>query len=98
MTLIAIMSALALILAYFVPLRWGVSGFLGAALLVFAVQAGINTSRGFEGTSIEESLLLFNGSFVSYLGFKLQITYRAFAIPLLVLGAAMVYRHSLRRD
>ncbi len=98
MTLISFISVLALVVGFIIPLRWGVFGFLGGALLLFVVQASINTTMGFEGTSIEDSLLLFNGSYASFIGFNLQITYRAFAISLLLLGAVMVYRHSLRRD
>lgn len=70
-------------------------GYLAAAAMLFILHFGINVASGFESSSIEESLLLFNGS---YLGFNSQITYRAFALPLLVLGAAMVLRASLRRD
>lgn len=80
-------------LALFMPLRWGVWGFFAAVVLVFVLQAGINTAMGFEGTSWEESLLLFNGSIVSYIGFNLQITYRAFMLPLLVLSAILIWRH-----
>lgn len=94
MTLTLAITALALIAAIFLPLRWGVFGFLGAALLLFLIQVGINTSMGFAGTSIEESLLLFNGSYLSYLGYNLQITYRAFAPPLLGLAVPLIFRFS----
>ncbi|MEO1732608.1 MAG: hypothetical protein AAFR45_03115 [Pseudomonadota bacterium] len=97
MTLLLIISVLAAVIGATMPLRWGVFGFLGAAALLFAVQAGANTAMGFEGTSIEESLLLFNGSYASYVGFNLQITYRAFAVPLLLLGAVTVWRQSAGR-
>lgn len=90
-------SVLSLIMGLLIPLRWGVFGFLGAALLAFLIQAGINTAGGFAGASIEDSLLLFNGSYLSYVGFNLQITYRAFAAPLLALTVPVIYR-SLRRD
>ncbi|MEM6385828.1 MAG: hypothetical protein AAF718_06290 [Pseudomonadota bacterium] len=80
------------------PTRWHVFGFLGAAVMLFLAQATVNTFGGYAGTSLEESLLLFNGSYVSYIGFNLQITYRAFALPLFVLGVVTVYRLSLRRD
>ncbi|WP_424970853.1 hypothetical protein [Dinoroseobacter sp. S76] len=96
--LVAGMSVLALGLAFAIPLRWGVIGYLAAAAMLFVLQFGVNAASGFEGASIEESLLLFNGSLLSYLGFNVQITYRAFALPLLALGAAMVLRASLRRD
>ena len=84
----------AAVLGSILPLRWGVAGFLGAAAALFVLQAGISSATGFEGTSIEESLLLFNGSWTSYLGFNLQITYRAFAIPLGALAAVMIFRLS----
>ena len=74
------------------PLHSGVWGFLGAAVLLFSLQAGINFASGFAGSSIEESLLLFNGSWLSYLGFNLQITYRAFALPLLALAVPFIFR------
>lgn len=91
-------SVLALILGIVMPLRWGIWGYLAGATLAFLVQFGINASGGFAGASLEDSLLLFNGSLVGYLGFNLQITYRAFAGPLLALSAAVIYRMSLRRD
>lgn len=96
--LVAVISALALALGILMPLSWGVLGFLGSAALLFFIQAGVNAGSGFAGASIEESLLLFNGSHASYLGFNAQITYRAFALPLLILSTVLVYRHSLRRD
>jgi len=82
----------ALVIGTLIPLRWGLSGFLGAAALLFLTQAGLHSAAGFEGTSIEESLLLFNGSWTSYIGFNLQITYRAFALPVLVLAAILIWR------
>ena len=98
--LIAAMAVLAFGLGALMPLRWGIVGFVGAAILVFLVQAGVNTASGFAGSSLEESLLLFNGSYASYVGFNLQITYRAFALPLLALAVPLVFRfsRSLRRD
>ena len=92
--LLLFMTALAMCLGLVVPPRWGIFGFLAAAIILFALQAGINFLTGFEGTSIQESLLLFNGSWMSYLGFNLQITYRAFALPLLALSALIIYRSS----
>ncbi|MEM8731679.1 MAG: hypothetical protein AAGF79_17360 [Pseudomonadota bacterium] len=68
------------------------SGYVAAALLLFLIQAAINTSMGFAGTSLEESLLLFNGSVASYIGYNLQITYRAFALPLFALALPLVFR------
>ena len=85
-------SVLALLGGVLLPLHWGVRGFLAAAALLFALQAGINFASGFAGSSIEESLLLFNGSWLSYLGFNLQITYREFALPLLALVVPFIFR------
>ncbi|MEX0329777.1 MAG: hypothetical protein AB3N07_13720, partial [Ruegeria sp.] len=70
----------------------GVIGFLGVVAVLFLTQFGVNASSGVEGTSWEESLILFEGSVVSYLGFNLQITGRAFALPLLVLAVVVVWR------
>lgn len=92
MFLLITISVLAAIAGFLLPIRWGVVGFLAAVLLLFAVQTGINTAGGFAGSSIEESLLLFNGSWVSYVGFNLQITYRAFALPLLIMSTLSIYR------
>ncbi|MEP5153775.1 hypothetical protein [Planktotalea sp.] len=92
MILLIGMTVLALVLGATVPLRWGVLGFAACALVVFAVSTGIGIASGFEGTSIEESLLLFGGSFSGYAGFKMLIAYRAFALPALALGAVMVFR------
>ena len=94
MTLTLVIAAIGLIVGGLIPLRFGVWGFLGAAVAIFAVLFGINAASGFAGASIEESLLLFNGSWVSYFGFNLQITYRAFALPLLALATPFIFRLS----
>ncbi|MGX9356369.1 hypothetical protein ACS3SW_14750 [Roseobacteraceae bacterium S113] len=93
-------SFAALVLGLVVPLRWGVWAFVAAAALLFAAMVGIHAATGFEGESIEESLFLFGGSYVSYLGFNVQITYRAFAVPLFALAALMIFRmgRSARAD
>jgi hypothetical protein len=92
MILLVGMVVLALILGAMVPLRWGVFGFAACALVVFAVSTVIGIASGFEGASIEESVLLFGGSFSGYAGFKMLIAYRAFALPALAVGAVMVFR------
>ncbi len=94
--LVYAISGFALVLGLILPLRWGVIGFLGAVLVLFLTQFGVNASSGFEGTSWEESLILFESSVLSYLGFNLQITGRAFALPLLVLAVVVVGRFSGR--
>lgn len=92
MTLTLAITGLALVLGLIQPLRWGLLGFLGAVVVLFLTQFGVNAGSGFEGTSWEESLILFEGSVISYIGFNLQITARAFALPLLVLAAVVVGR------
>ncbi|WP_271950865.1 hypothetical protein [Ruegeria faecimaris] len=92
--LVYAISGLALVLGLILPLRWGVFGFLAAVALLFLTQFCVNVGSGFEGTSWEESLILFEGSVVSYIGFNLQITARAFALPLLVLALVVVSRFS----
>jgi len=92
MLLLMTITALAALAGAVLPPRWGVLGFLATAFVLFALQVTINSVTGFAGTSIAESLLFFNGSWVSYLGFNLQITYRAFALPLLVLSAVVIFR------
>ena len=82
----------ALVLGGIVPLRWGVFGFIGAAALLFVAQVVVNAAGGYAGSPLSESLLLFGGSWVSYIGFNAQITYRAFAVPVLVLGAVIIWR------
>ena len=96
MTLTLAITGLALVLGFILPLRWGAFGFLGAVAVLFLIQFGVNASSGFEGTSWEESLSLFGGSVVSYIGFNLQITARAFALPLLVLAVVFVRRATTR--
>lgn len=100
MALTAAIAALALGLGLILPLCWGVWGFLAGAAALFVLQAAVNAISGFAGSSLEESLILFNGSLVSYLGFNLQITHRAFAPVLLALAVPLVVRltRSLRRD
>ena len=90
--LVYAIAGFALVLGLILPLRWGVIGFMGAVAVLFLIQFGVNAGSGFEGTSWEESLILFEGSVVSYLGFNLQITGRAFALPLLVLAVVVVGR------
>ncbi|MEM6373065.1 MAG: hypothetical protein AAF727_09850 [Pseudomonadota bacterium] len=94
MTLIFAITALAILAGAIMPVAWGTFGFVTAAAFLFALQAGINTALGFDGTSIEESLLLFNNDWTSYIGFNLQITYRAFALPLLALAAPLIWRYA----
>jgi len=92
MILLLCVALLAFIVGTILPLSWGVFGFIGAAALLFILQAGINTAMGFEGIPISESLLLFNDSYLSYVGFNVQITYRAFALPLLALALPFIFR------
>ena len=94
MTLTLAITGLALVLGLIQPLRWGLLGFLGAVVVLFLTQFGVNTGSGFEGTTWEESLILFEGSLASYIGFNLQITARAFALPLFALAAVFVGRLS----
>ncbi len=94
--LVYAIAGFALVLGLILPLRLGVIGFMGAVAVLFLIQFGVNAGGGFEGTSWEESLILFEGSVVSYLGFNLQITGRAFALPLLVLAVVAVGRFSGR--
>ncbi|WP_170469794.1 hypothetical protein [Ruegeria arenilitoris] len=96
MTLVVAIAGLALVLGFTMPLRWGVIGFLGVAVLLFICQFGINAGSGFEGTSWEESLILFEGSVMSYFGFNLQITARSFALPLFALAVVVVGRFGRR--
>ena len=84
--------AAAILIGLFSPIRWGVLGFAGWTALLFVAQASVNASLGFAGTSIEDSLLLFNGSWLSYIGSNLQITYRAFAPVILALALPYIFR------
>ncbi|GFE49918.1 hypothetical protein So717_16710 [Roseobacter cerasinus] len=97
MILTLAVSTAALAFGVLMPLRWGLPGFLNAAVTLFLAQFVLHSALGFEGSSIEESLLLFNGSWSAYLGFNAQITYRAFALPLLLLSAPLVWRLSKAR-
>ena len=92
--LIAILALAGFAIGCILPTRWGVFGFVGAAFLVFAVQVAVNFFTGVSGASLEESLALFNGSWASYFGFNLQITYRAFAPVLLALAVPFIFRLS----
>lgn len=93
MIITGLITVAALVLGLILPLRWGILGFFGAAAFLFAGQAAIHTATGFEGTPLAESLLLFNNSWTAYLGFNLQITYRAFALPLLALAVPLIVRY-----
>ena len=92
MVILGIVTLAALVLGALMPLRWGVLGFIGAAVILFVSQVVINAAGGYAGSPLSESLLLFGGSWVSYIGFNAQITYRAFAVPMLVLGAVIIWR------
>jgi len=94
--ILAAITIFALVLGVLTPVRWGAFGFLAAASVLFLAQATINTATGFEGIPISESLLLFNDSYLSYVGFNLQITYRAFALPLLALAIPLIFRMGRR--
>lgn len=89
-------TVVALGVGAFLPLRWGVWGFAGAALMLFLAQAGAFVLRGFNGTSLEESLLLFGGSYVGYLGWNLQLALRGFALPVLALAISFIFRLTRR--
>lgn len=83
----------ALVLGAILPLRWGALGFLGAVAGLFIVQMLISAAGGYAGSPLSESLLLFGGSWLSYLGFNAQITYRAFMVPVVVLASVLIWRH-----
>ena len=89
-----IIALVAFVLGIVLPTRWGVFGFVAATIGLFAAQVGINMSTGYGGSSIEDSLALFGESWASYIGFNLQITYRAFAPVLLALAVPFVFRLS----
>lgn len=92
--LTVIVSLVAFVLGIVVPIRWGVWGFIGFSLLFFMVMAAVKTSIGFGGPSIKDSLVLFNDSWASYIGFNIQVTYRAFAPVLLALSVPFIFRLS----
>lgn len=92
MLLTLLISIAAIIIGFVVPLRWGVFGFLGAVIVLFIAQMLISAAGGYAGSPLSESLLLFGGSWVSYVGFNAQLTYRAFMVPVLLLGAVVIWR------
>lgn len=97
MTLVIAMTIAALVLGALLPLRFGAVGFVVVTAALFLAQLAFNTAGGFAGASIEESLLLFNGSYAAYVGFNMQITYRALALPLFALVLVVIIR-LFRRD
>ncbi|MEO0370350.1 MAG: hypothetical protein AAF231_02740 [Pseudomonadota bacterium] len=96
MILLWVTVGLALVLGALMPLRWGVWGLLGAVVLLLGLQVGVRTAMGFEGASVEESLLLFNGSWATFVGWNVQVSYRALAGPLLALVVPLVWRYARR--
>ena len=91
---IIIIAVVAFILGVILPTRWGVVGFIAAAIGLFAVQAGIDISSGYGGLAIQDSLALFGESWASYIGFNLKVAYRAFAAVLLALAVPFIFRLS----
>jgi len=89
---VAIVTGLAVVAGVFIPTRWGVAGFLGSVAALFLAFFAMLALRGFEGLPLAESLLLFEGSMVAYIGFNLQVAYRAFTLPLLVVSVLFVAR------
>jgi len=81
-------------LGVFLPTRWGVFGFIAAAIGLFSAQAGIGIRSGYGGMPMQDSLGLFGDSWASYIGFNLKLTYRAFALVLLALAVPFVFRLS----
>ena len=92
MFILLFITAAAIGFGLLMPLRWAAWGALAGAVILFAVQVGVNMASGFAGETIEESLLLFNGSWRAYLGYNMQITYRAFALPLVALFLPIIIR------
>ncbi len=88
----AIITGLAVLAGLFIPSRWGFIGYLASVAVLFFSFFAMLALRGFEGLPLAESLLLFEGSTLAYLGFNLQVAYRAFALPLLVVSAILVWR------
>ena len=89
-----IITAAAFALGIFLPTRWGIIGFVAAAIGLFAAQAGIDISSGYGGMAIQDSLAFFGDSWASYIGFNLKVTYRAFALVLLALSVPFIFRLS----
>ncbi|KEJ91083.1 hypothetical protein [Sulfitobacter donghicola] len=87
-----VMIAVALAVGIFLPLRWHLWGFLAASAALFIAQAGVSTAGGYEGLPFAETLVFFNESWASYVGYNLQLTYRAFALPLFALAVPFVFR------
>lgn len=93
------MLTLAIVLAAFVlgivmPIRWGVIGFVGFSLLFFILLAAVKMNDAFGFSSIENTLVLFNGSWESYIGFNVKLAYRAFASVLLAFSVPLIFRLS----
>jgi len=84
--IVALNVALAAALGILRPLGKGIVGFLASAAVLFFLQFLARTGSGFEGLPLSESIALFEDSWVAYFGFNAQVTYRAFALPLLVLA------------
>lgn len=84
----------ACVLGIVMPIRWGVMGFVGFSLLFFILLAAAKMSDTFGFSSTEDTLVLFNGSWVSYLGFTVKLAYRAFASVLLAFCVPLIFRLS----
>lgn len=89
-----IVVLIAFVLGVVMPIRWGVMGYIGFSLLLFTVLAILKMSDVFGGSSFENTLALFNDSWVSYIGFNVKLAYRAFASVLLAFSVPLIFRLS----
>ncbi|MEM9966830.1 MAG: hypothetical protein AAF755_01880 [Pseudomonadota bacterium] len=87
-----LLTLTAAVAGFLLPTRWGILGFVACVAALFLLQVSVQTARGYEGIAFEETLLLFNNSWASYIGYNFQITYRAFAAPMMVLALVFIFR------
>ena len=93
MFLISTVTVAGFLLGSTVPLSTRLWGYLACVVSLFGVLLVTNAFvLGFVGPGIADNLLYFDGSLGAYIGYNLQISYRAFAAPLLATTLPVIYR------
>ncbi|MGR3614495.1 MAG: hypothetical protein ACU0BB_00450 [Paracoccaceae bacterium] len=85
-------SLMAGLMGILMPLTWGSWGYLCLVALCYLALVPIMASVGTAGYSLEDGILLFEGSVVKYAGFVAEMAFRQLAFPLFILSTILIFR------